>query len=172
MLKQLYGMRCVALAAFLVGAITGGTVGAAELQPDRANWDNLQQLAQGTEVQIVLKDAKSYRCKFQATTDESIVLRLVTGEQKIPRQNVLRVSSRAQRHRGRNALRGALIGAGSGLALGAVVDANAKCLKNGPQVHCSSNYGKGFVAGNGAFWGAIIGALVPTGGWQDVYRAR
>jgi len=34
------------------------------------------------------------------------------------------------------------------------------------------NLGKEVLTPLGALAGAVVGALIPTGGWHDVYRAR
>jgi len=129
-------------------------------QSSQNNWDNLKQLAPGQQIRIVLNDAKSYEAKFQSVTDEGIVVRLATGEQTFPRQSVLRVSTKHRSHRVRNAL----IGAGAGVATALAVDA-AACPD------CTTGTWAGDTVGLGVL-GALVGALVPTGRWHDVYRAR
>jgi tetratricopeptide (TPR) repeat protein len=141
--------------------MTGAPLRAAEPPPEKANWDNLKSLAPGEEIQVVLKDAKSYRGRLQAVSDEAITVRLAAGEQSIARQDILRVSAKGNSHRLRNALIGAGIGAGiTGVAV-------AASIRNDPE------------AINGvavipivALVGAGVGAVMPTGGWHDVYRAR
>jgi hypothetical protein len=129
-------------------------------QSSQSNWDNLKQLAPGQQIRIVLNDAKSYEAKFQSVTDDGIVVRLATGDQTFPRQSVLRVSSKHRSHRGRNAL----IGVGVGVAAALAVDA-------GVCQDCTAGTWAGDAAGCGLL-GAAVGALVPTGRWHDVYRAR
>ena len=128
-------------------------------QSSQNNWDNLKQLAPGQQIRIVLNDAKSYEAKFQSVTDDAVVVRLATGEQTFPRQSVLRVSTKHRSHRVRNAL----IGAGAGVATALAVDAGCK--------DCTTGTWAGDTVGLGVL-GALVGALVPTGRWHDVYRAR
>ena len=150
------------LLALLV-LMTGTPLGAADSRNGSGNWDNLKKLAPGDDIRIVLNDAKSYRAKFQSVSDEAIVVRLVTGEQTFTRENVLRVSTKGQSHRLRNAALGAAIGVGVGFA------AAAGTSRNDPEAQAI-----GYVlippALGGA--GAAVGAILPTGGWHEVYRAR
>ena len=141
--------------------MTGAPLRAAEPPPEKANWDNLKSLAPGEEIRVVLKDAKSYRGRLQAVSDEAITLRLAAGEQSIARQDILRVSAKGNSHRLRNALIGAGLGAG---ITGAAVAAS---IRNDPEAI------NGVVAiPIVALVGAGVGAVMPTGGWHDVYRAR
>jgi len=144
----------------MLGSIGIAAVHAQEAKSPQANWENLKQLAPGQQIRIVLNDAKSYEAKFQNVTDDGVVVRLATSEQTFPRQSVLRVSTKHRSHRLRNALIGA--GAGVGTALG--IDA-AACPD------CTTGTWAGDTVGCGLL-GAAVGALVPTGRWYDVYRAR
>jgi hypothetical protein len=130
----------------------------------KTDWANLKRLAQGQEIQVVLNDAKSYVGKFQSVTDDAIVIRLTTGDQIFTRQSVLRVSSKRQGHRGRNAALGGAIGAGAGLAIGAAVDQSSNGF--------TGNRGKAIATPGIAILGAAIGAALPTGSWQEVYGSR
>jgi hypothetical protein len=132
-------------------------------QSSQHNWDNLKRLAPGDDVRIVLNDAKSYRAKFQSVSNAAIVVRLVTGEQTFTRENVLRVSTKGQSHRLRNAALGAGIGVGLGFAVAAGTsrnDSEAQAI------------GYAVIPPFMGAVGAGVGAFLPTGGWHDVYRAR
>ena len=150
----------IGMTVVMLGSIGIAVVHAEEAKSPQANWENLKQLAPGQQIRIVLNDAKSYEAKFQSVTDDGIVVRLATGEQTFPRQSVLRVSTKHRSHRGRNAL----IGAGAGVATALAVDA-AACPD------CTTGTWAGDAAGCGLL-GALVGALVPTGRWHDLYRAR
>ncbi len=131
-------------------------------------WDILKQLAPGQQIRVVLNDSKSYKGEFQSITDDVIVLHAKGGDQTLARQSVKSVSSRRPGHRGRHALIGAAIGAGAGLGFGAAVDADCS-----PQsVICTGNKGKAIGTPVLGLLGAGIGALLPTGGWQELYRAN
>jgi len=96
------------------------------------------------------------------------VIRSGEGEQTLARDQVKRVSIRSKGHRGRNALIGAGIGAGAGLGIGASIDNN--CSKT--SIVCTGNKGKAILTPAFGLLGAGIGALIPAGGWREVYRSR
>jgi hypothetical protein len=132
-------------------------------QSSQNNWDNLKRLAPGQQIRLVLNGAKSYEAKFQSVSDEAIVVRLVTGEQTFTRGNVLRVSTKGQPHRLRNAALGAAVGVGLGFAVAAGTsrnDSEAQAI------------GYAVIPPFMGAAGAGVGAFLPTGRWHDVYRAR
>jgi hypothetical protein len=135
--------------------------------PAPANWDHVKQLAPGAEIRVELKDRGSVRGKFESVTADSLVIDSRRGPETLTRQTIARVSSRRGSHRMRNALIGFGIGAGAGLGVGAIVDGSAchTCLVNLP------NIGKEVFTPLGAIAGGIVGFLIPSGGWQDLYRA-
>jgi len=159
--KQVLGLG---LLFSILGLMAGSPLGAAEPRTDQANWGNLEELVRGQQIRLVLNDAKSYRGQFRAVSDEGIMARVATGEQIFERQNVLRVSAKAKSRRGWNELIGAAIGAGLG---GVAVGMDCHYGREG----CGAAgvfFGVPLVAGLGAGFAAVI----PTGGWHDVYRAR
>ena len=161
-----------ALALSTVGAITRLPLRAADPGAAFATWDNLQSLKPGQEIRIVLNDAKSYQGELQSLSDSGITLRQAAGEQTLARQDILRVSSKTQKRRLRNALLGAGIGAGAGLGIGAAADHSQNCSQAGALGPCFKNLGKEVFTPLGALAGAVVGAVVPAGGWHEVYRAR
>jgi hypothetical protein len=163
-MSQLRRILCLGVAVSIIGMLPCVPLGAAEPQADKADWENLKQLAPGTKIQVVLNDSKSYSGEYQSRTDEAIAVRLATGEQTFNRQSVLRVSSKGQSHRWRNALIGLAVGAGAGLAIGA-----SSCGSNNSECQAPAA-SAGFLIGIGV--GAGVGAALPTGRWRDVYRAR
>ncbi len=151
------------LTILFAGLATFSLFGAAGPKQDKTNWDNLKQLAPNEQIHIVLNDAKAYRGEFRSVSDEAIVVRVTTGLQTFPRNTVLRVSTKGQAHPGRNALIGAGIGAAAGAATIAGICQTTNC--KGPV--------EAIVGVTvGAPLGALVGFVMPTGGWQDVYRAR
>ena len=79
------------------------------------------------------------------------------------------VSTKGRNHRLRNALIGFGGGAGVGLIAGTASDSG--CPKNGC-FRVGKNLGKEVLTPLGALIGVTVGALLPTGGWRDVYRAK
>ena len=164
-MRPLKGILCLGL-LFLSLGIANRAAGGDD-HKNQANWDKLKQLSDGQEVEVVENGAVSNRGSFRSLTDEAMVVTMVTGEKTISRQKIVRVSSKGQKHRTRNALIGAGIGAGAGAGIGAAATS------------CTSGC-FGFTRGNamgvlsavGAIGGAIVGAVLPTGGWHEVYRAR
>jgi len=134
----------------------------------QSEWSVVQQLTSGQVVRVALKDGASRRGSFESATDSGIVIRSGEGEQTLARDQVKRVSIRSKGHRGRNALIGAGIGAGAGLGIGASIDNN--CSKT--SIVCTGNKGKAILTPAFGLLGAGIGALIPAGGWREVYRSR
>lgn len=132
-----------------------------------SGWDQLKTLSPGQPIRVVLNDAKSYQGVFQSLSDDGITLRQPGGNQTLARRDVLRVSSKGRKHRARNVLIGAAIGAGAGLAIGAALDRQSQGTFI--QLH---HWGIAVGTPLGALLGAGGGALLPTGGWHDLYRAH
>ena len=137
---------------------------------NKANWEILKQLSAGQEIQVVQNDAQFSRSNFRSVTDEAIVVSTATGDHILSRQSILRISSKGKRHRMRNALIGAGVGAGAGLGIGAALDSHRACT--GLCFNILPNGGKEIATPLGAVVGAIIGTVLPTGGWHEIYRAR
>lgn len=154
----------IGMTVLMLGFIEVASFNAAGPKSTQANWERLKQLAPGQQIRLVLNDAKSYRGQFRGVSDEAIMARVATGEQTLERQNVLRVSAKTKSRRGRNELIGAAIGAGFG----------------GVAVGMDCHYGREGCGAAGVFFGvplaaglgAGFAAVIPTGGWHDVYRAR
>jgi hypothetical protein len=149
---------CLGILVSILGLTPGGAVPAAEPQVKESNWDNLKRLSPGDKVQVVLKGVKSYRGLLESVSDEGIVVRLATGDQTFARLDILRVSTKGESHRARNAM----IGFGAGAALGLLIGGSKNCGDAG----CGA---EGFLIG--AAIGPGVGASLPTGRWHTVYRA-
>lgn len=114
-----------------------------------------------------MSDGKSFRGQLQSTTDESLIMVAANSQQTLARPQIAKVATKGASHRGRNALIGLGIGAGSGLAIGAGSDASC-----GGHCFFGNNIGKEVLTPIGAIVGTIVGAVWPTGGWHDVYRSK
>jgi hypothetical protein len=91
----------------------------------------------------------------------------MSSEQRLARATGWRVSVKTQAHRLRNTLPGFGIGATAGLTLGTIADARCtgKCIEGNEPL------GKEVGTPFGALVGIIIGVVIPTGGWREIYRA-
>ena len=87
------------------------------------------------------------------------------SQEALSRQEIRRVSVKRQGHRGRNTLIGLAVGAGGGLAFGAVA-----VSRTSPGA-MFRNLGYAVFPPLGAIVGTVIGVALPTGAWRDVYRA-
>ncbi len=129
-------------------------------------WADVKALPSGTSVRISA-GSKTVTGTLQGTTDDSLLLDSGKDQKSFPRQEVMRVSVKKQSHRGRNSLIGLGVGAASGAAIGAA--AHKDCTG-----FCIFNESRGIDAGVGALvigiLGALAGALIPTGGWREVYH--
>jgi hypothetical protein len=147
------------------GAATQLHLWAADPQAINAGWDNLKTLRPGQRIRLVLNDAKSYQGELQSLSDNEITLRRAAGEQTLARQDILRVSRKGKKHRRRNALIGAAVGAGAGLGIGATLDRQSQ--NTFVPLH---HWGVAVGAPLGALLGAGVGALCcpPVGGMTSI----
>jgi len=123
----------------------------------------------------VMNNVKSYQGEFESLSDDGITLRQAAGGQTLARQDVLRVSWKGQNHQSRNTLIGAVVGAGAGLGIGLAPYLVQRNCTEGPAFNCGSPPNAHYVVvltPVGLLAGAVIGAVVPTGRWHEVYRAR
>lgn len=135
---------------------------------EKSEWSNLKQIAAGQTIKVAVKGGTSSQGDFQSATEDALVLRVAGGDRSIPRDTVQRVSLKRNGHRGKHALIGAAIGAGAGLGAGIAIDND--CAPN--SIICTGNKGKAILTPGFAVIGAGIGALLPAGGWREIYRAR
>ncbi len=171
-MRRVKSSVCLGLLFLSLGIATGPALGDDASVKNQADWDKIKQLSAGQEIQVVQNDAISTTGKFHSITDEAIVVSTANSEQTMSRQNILRVSSKGRGRRMRNALIGAGIGAGTGLGIGAAMDAHDKCSQGSFCFNILPNGGKEIITPLGAIAGAIVGAVLPSGGWHEVYRAR
>lgn len=128
-------------------------------------WQAVKQIVPGEQVKIVLSNGKSHKGALQSASDDAVA---IGNGETYQKQEVRRVLVKKRGHRRRNALIGLGIGAGVGLAGGAAIDND--CSKT--SIICTGNRGKAILTPVFGILGTGIGALVPTGGWREVYRSR
>jgi len=136
---------------------------AASAQSPAQNWNNVTALAAGTPVRISV-GSRTVRGQVQGVTDDSLAVNSGKGQERFTRQDVARVSVKERGHHARNILIGAAVGAGIGLGVGAAV---ARCKS-----FCVVSTGEVVAVSTGGFAavGAIIGAVIPSGGWREIYK--
>jgi hypothetical protein len=145
-----------ALAILLACAI------AATAQSSSQDWNVVKALAPSTDVRV--RTARTVRGTIQSANDDSLILNSGKGQETLARQEISRVSVRERGHRKRNALIGTAVGAVVGAGLGFM------CLK---ACFGSTSELRGIFAATTAGvagTGAMIGAVIPTGGWREVYK--
>ena len=164
--------------ALLAPSLSTGTASGQDSKGQLSSWDNLKSLTPGQEIRVVMNNVKSYQGEFESFSDDGITLRQAAGEQTLPRKDILRVSWKGRNHQSRNALIGAVVGAGAGLGIGLyanyVIWKQVNCTE-GPLFFCAGppNPHWGLILTPvGGLVGSIIGAAAPTGGWHDLYRAH
>jgi hypothetical protein len=123
---------------------------AAFVQTDRASWANLSGLRAGQKIQVVGMPSKKHSGNFVSVSDTAISYRETTGEHSIPRPDVLSVKLMENRHR----LRNTIIVAGVGAGVGAVISAalHKPCSS---QSFCLDIGGAALPAGVGAVLGGV-----------------
>lgn len=137
----------------------------AELAAQDDGWQIVQQIAAGEQVKIVLNNGKSHKGVMRSASEDAVV---IGNGETYQNEQVRRVLVKKRGHRGRNALIGLGIGAGTGLGVGAAIDND--CSPN--SFFCTGNSGKAVLTPLFGGVGAGIGALIPTGGWREVYKSK
>ncbi|MCX6622858.1 MAG: hypothetical protein NTY38_17690 [Acidobacteria bacterium] len=138
---------------------------------DVSDWDNLSGLREGQEIRVYQGKAGGVSARFRSVSPERLVVENGDGSAaEVPRAEVRRVDTRGGAgRRVRHAAIGAAIGFGGGFVLGAAVG-GCKSNQFGP---CwSRGVVGGVVGGLGMVVGAGVGAVLPAGHGETIYRAR
>jgi len=128
------------------------------------DWGVVKALAPGTQVRV--QGARKVTGRVQSASEEAIVVRSGAREEQVARAQVARIAVKKRSHRGRNTLIGLGVGAGAGLGLGLAERCTGNCFSVIPN---GAIVGAGVTAG--AVLGTVIGAVIPTGGWREIYRS-
>ncbi len=135
-------------------------------QSPAQNWNNAKALVAGTEVRVKVH-SRNIRGQLQGVTDDALTINSGKGQEMLMRQEILRVSVKTKSHRGRNTLIGLGAGAGVGLVVGVATHKGCTgfCI-----LYTTRGQDAGIGAALGAIIGTAVGALIPTGGWREVYK--
>lgn len=134
-----------------------------------SNWASVKQLPRGGAIRVKMSDGRKIVGRFQSATDDDLLVQTPKSKETLTRMAIAKVSTKGRSHRLRNALIGFGGGAGVGLIVGAVSD--SRCPKGGC-FPVGRNLGKEVFTPLGALIGVTVGALLPTGGWHDLYRTK
>ncbi len=129
-------------------------------------WNNVTAISPGTAIRIAGPRPGTIPGILQSATADSLALSSNAGQETFSREQITQVSVKKPSHRARNALIGLGVGAGAGLGIGAGADHS--CAAHG--CFLGNNLGKEIFTPLGAIVGALIGAVIPTGGWRAIYK--
>jgi hypothetical protein len=133
-------------------------------QTSLTNWNTVKALTVGTEVRITA-GSRTVRGTIDRITDDTLVMTSGKIQEMFDRQQVSAVSQRKLGHRMRNALIGLAAGTGAGLGIGIA----ARAKPNQLQLISNSAVTGAFTLA-GALTGTVVGAVIPTGGWREIYK--
>jgi hypothetical protein len=134
-------------------------------QSSGSNWENVKAIAPGTQIRLVIDKAKPLMGSLQSVTDGEVVFKHGSGPRSVARSQITSISVRKKGHR----LRNALIGLGTGTALGLLVGHGF--ARNCPGWFCGLSADADTAVGGvgGLVGGTLVGLFWPTGRWQKVY---
>ena len=128
------------------------------------NWNTVKALTSGTSVRITA-GSRTVSGKVDRITDDALVATSEKGEEVFDRQQVSVVSIKKPSHRQRNALIGLAAGTGVGLGIGLAARSRSGQLEIVPNGAITAG-----CAVAGALLGTIVGVVIPTGGWREIYK--
>ena len=67
-------------------------------QNNQTDWQQLSQLQSGERIRVVDSSHKKHSGAFSSFSDQSIILRAETGEETIPRENILAITHSKRSH--------------------------------------------------------------------------
>ena len=142
-------------------------------QGDMSDWSKVTALAGGSNLSVKLKNGKTHKGTLSSASDSTLSLTTKNGPVEIKREEVRTVHEVIKKGSGgKGALIGTGVGAGAGLALGAIGDA-----QNAGDGFGGEKLDNAFVAGLtivGAGAGALVGYFIGRRGSKRVlvYEAK
>jgi hypothetical protein len=127
------------------------------------DWSAVRKLAPGTEVRLTTA-SRTASGRIESVTDAALTLKSGTSFDETA---IRTLAVRQPGHRTRNAVIGLAVGAGAGLIAGLA----SRPKPNQLQV-VSGGTVTAALTGAGALGGGLIGALIPTGGWREIFKAH
>jgi hypothetical protein len=139
-------------------------------------WAALAACSPQTDIRVSLINGINVRGALQGVSPDALEVKTADGQQRLAREEIKRVQMRRGGRRGRHMLIGMAVGAGTGLAVGAIGDHvihDRPCTGTGWCVGPDlSNVGKMVLTPVGAVVGALVGMALPSQGWTDLYQSR
>jgi hypothetical protein len=129
-----------------------------------ADWNPVKALTPGTQVRISA-DSRTLNGTIDRVTDQSLAVTSGSSQQTFDRQHVSVIWVKRGGHRKRNALIGLAAGTGAGLGIGLAARSRSGQL----QIVSNTAVAAAFTVA-GALAGTVIGVVIPTGGWHEIYR--
>jgi hypothetical protein len=145
-------------------ALLAACVLVAEPAPD---WSAVKALAAGSEVRVETPAGKLTGL-VQGVNDGAITLLSGKGAQTAMQSDVTRVAVKKPSRRKRNTLIGLALGASFGLVDGSASTCNSSNFNGSCPSQGALDAAGALVFGG---LGAAVGAVIPTGGWREVYRS-
>ncbi len=136
----------------------------AAAQTNTSNWNSVKTLPPDTKVRIT-GGARLVNGKIVRITDDTVVVASGSGQEMFQREEVSLISAKKPGHRKRNGLIGLAVGAGAGLGVG--LGSREGSGGFGPNLDDAVTVGTTVA---GALVGSVVGVLVPTGGWHEIYK--
>ena len=151
--------------AFLSLALAGTMLVAQPSMNQKDDWNVLKALPQNQQIRVSLRAGGTHKGALKEASDSTLTF---SDGRVLTKEDVQRVWVKRHGNRAKHALIGAGIGAGVGLGIGAAIDSS--CTSN--SIVCTGNRGKAIGTPLFAGIGAGIAAILPAGGWEEVYRSR
>jgi hypothetical protein len=156
-------MRIIHLVALAISCLPAQ----AQSGSGKQDWATVKALAPGTQILIAPKGPGDVKCRIEAVTEDSILLKSGKREVTLLRGDILWLSvrvSRRKKHIASGTKRGAIIGAGIGVGVGLLC--SAAVGSDGAVCYIAVPVGAGLYAG----LGAALGAIGPAGEWREIYH--